>query len=257
MFQVIAEVAEKVIAAVEEINITEGIIQDVQELMAQGAEVESSVSNLPSEVNAIIEEGQQFEANSSFLRDGHVYQTDDVGRIYRYDNELISNNEYEINGHVYQTDDVGRKYRYDDELIPNNEYEINGYQYKTDELGRVTSAEGEAHLKTHEGRLEIKDSKETVSHGDAKETDDRGHIIGDQLDGSNGMENIVAQDAGINQGAYKKLEDHLADAIKEGHKVDIKVEPIYGDKLSYRPTEIKYTYTIDGEKNITLFPNGR
>lgn len=229
MFQVIAEVAEKVIAAVEEINITEGIIQDVQELMAQGAEVESSVSNLPSEVNAIIEEGQQFEANSSFLRDGHVYQTDDAGRIYRYDNELI----------------------------PNSEYEINGYKYKTDELGRVTSAEGEAHLKTHEGRLEIKDSKETVSHGDAKETDDRGHIIGDQLDGSNGMENIVAQDAGINQGAYKKLEDHLADAIKEGHKVDIKVEPIYGDKLSYRPTEIKYTYTLDGEKNITLFPNGR
>ena len=229
MFQVIAEVAEKVIAAVEEIDITEGIIQDVQELMNQGAEIESSVSDLPSEVNAIIEEGQQFEANSSFLRDGHVYQTDDAGRIYRYDNELI----------------------------PNSEYEINGYKYKTDELGRITSAEGEAHLKTHEGRLEIKDSKETVSHGDAKETDDRGHIIGDQLDGSNGMENIVAQDAGINQGAYRKLEDHLADAIKEGHKVDIKVEPIYGDKLSYRPTEIKYTYTIDGEKNITLFPNGR
>ncbi|WP_034449375.1 DNA/RNA non-specific endonuclease [Butyrivibrio sp. AE2032] len=229
MFQVIAEVAEKVIAAVEEINITEGIIQDVHELMAQGTEVESSVSNLPSEINAIIEEGHQFEANSSFLRDGHVYQTDDAGRIYRYDNELI----------------------------PNSEYEINGYKYKTDELGRVTSAEGEAHLKTHQSRLEIKDSKETVSHGDAKETDDRGHIIGDQLDGSNGMENIVAQDAGINQGAYKNLEAHLADAIKEGHKVDIKVEPIYGDKLSYRPTEIKYTYTIDGEKNITLFPNGR
>ena len=88
-------------------------------------------------------------------------------------------------------------------------------------------------------------------------TDDKGHIIGDQLDGSNGMENIVAQDSGINQGAYKNLENNIAKAVKEGHDVGIKVEPIYGDKLSYRPTEIKYTYTIDGEKNITLFPNGR
>ena len=155
------------------------------------------------------------------------------------------------------TDDAGRVYRCNNELIKNNTYEINGYSYTTDEMGRITSAEGKAHLKTHEGRLDIKDSKETVGRGHALETDDRGHIIGDQLDGSNGMENLVAQDSGINKGAYKALEDRIAGMVKEGKNVEIKVEPIYGDKFSYRPTEIKYTYTVEGEKTVTLFPNGR
>ena len=231
MFQFIKEIAQEVTKSVEQMNISSRVLQDIKELLDRTREAKSSVSDLSSKGNIPAEKAQiqQLEAKTSFVKDGKVYKTDDVGNIYR----------------------CGK------ELVPNNEYEINGYKYKTDEMGRVVSAEGKAHIKTHEGRLKIEDTKETIGHGDELPTDDKGHLIGDQLDGSNGMENIVAQDAELNRGSYRKLEDYLAKAVKEGHDVDIKVEPIYGDKLSYRPTEIKYTYTIDGEKNITLFPNRR
>lgn len=207
----------KVIPAFDSIK-KEGVSKNLNELSYFSAKFKNTLS-----IN------NQRKKNTSFIRDGKKYFTDDHGNVYRCG----------------------------DELLPNNEYVINGYKYKTDEMGRVISAEGEVQKKAHEGKLAIKDSIKTVGHGDAKKTDDRGHIIGDQLNGSPGMENLVAQDAKINQGAYKNLEDRIAKAVTEGHDVDIKVEPIYGDKLSYRPTEIKYTYTIDGEKNITLFPNGR
>lgn len=229
MFQVIAEVAKEVVSYVEEINFSEIALQDVEELLAQTGEFESTLEELSAGENTIVEEFQQLEANSTFVKDGHTFITDDNGKIFRRDNELIAN----------------------------SDYEINGYRYATDNMGRITSAEGKVHLKKHEGRLDIKDSKETIGRGDELPTDDRGHVIGDQLDGSNGMENIVAQDSGVNKGAYKSLEDRLAQSVKNGHNVQIKVEPIYRDAKSYRPTEIKYTYTIDGEKNVTLFPNGR
>ena len=226
MFEAIAEIAKEVLSnSVEELQISESVIDDMQGLLSRINDVVESSSG--GEI--VDQEVQQLESNASFLKDGHRYFTDDNGKIYRCD----------------------------DELLPESEYEINGYKYTTDDMGRITSAEGKVHLKTHEGRLDIKDSKEAIGRGDELPTDDRGHLIGDQLDGSNGMENIVAQDAGINKGAYKSLEDRIAKAVRDGHNVDVKVEPIYGDKLSYRPTEIKYTYTIDGEKNITLFPNGR
>ena len=233
MYQVFVEAAKEIakeaIKNIEEMKISETLLKDIENAMAQNEVMESSLNTEISNSGFVAEEFQKIEPNATYYRHGDILYTDDNGSIYRCNNELLGD----------------------------NTYEINGYTYSTDEMGRVVSAEGKARLKTHEGKLEIKDSKESISHGDAKETDDRGHIIGDQLDGSNGMENIVAQDANINQGAYKKLEDRIAKAVKEGHDVDIKVEPIYGDKLSYRPTEIKYTYTIDGEKNITLFPNGR
>ena len=159
-------------------------------------------------------------------------------------------------GKTYYYDDNGILYRVDKELQPNTEYEINGYKYKTDKKGRIISAEGNLHIKDREGRLPIKDSLEDIGKGDEKEGDDRGHLIGDQFDGSNGMENMVPQDADINRKDFKNLENELAQEVKDGKKVYVKVEPQYkGD--SRRPVSIKVTYYIDGEKNVTIFPNSQ
>lgn len=152
-------------------------------------------------------------------------------------------------------DDNGKEYRVGDNLIPNNQYEINGYTYKTDNIGRIVSSEGILHLKKHEGRLPIKDSLETIAHGEQKENHDRGHIVGDQFDGSSGMENITAQDSKENQGVYKKLEDQLANAIKQGKEVKYRID-IHYDEKSYIPTDRVYHYSINGEKHMQIFPNG-
>ena len=159
-------------------------------------------------------------------------------------------------GETYYYDDNGKLYRVGKELAPNCEYELNGYKYKTDEKGRIVSAEGSLHLKNREGRLPIRDSIEDIGKGDQQDGDDRGHLIGDQFDGSNGLENMIPQDADINRNDFRYLENELADAIREGKEVIVKIEPIYeGD--SRRPVAIVVTYTIDGKESVRIFPNGK
>lgn len=153
-------------------------------------------------------------------------------------------------------DDQGNLYRVGNELLPNAEYEINGYKYKTDDNERIISAEGVLHLKDHVGRLPIKDSIEDIGKGDQRENDDRGHLVGDQFDGSNGLENMVPQDAEINRNDFKNFENGLAKEVKDGKEVYYKIEPIY-DENSKRPIALVATYNINGEENVRIFPNGK
>lgn len=161
-----------------------------------------------------------------------------------------------VDGKTYYYDDNGKLYRVENELAPNTQYEINGYKYKTDNQGRIVSAEGTLHMKEREGRLPIKDSIEDIGKGDQREGDDRGHLIGDQFDGSNGLENMIPQDANINRNDFKNFENELAKEVKDGKEVTVKIEPIYDDE-SRRPEAIVVTYSIDGEENVRIFPNGQ
>lgn len=157
-------------------------------------------------------------------------------------------------GETYYYDDNGKLYRVGKELAPNSEYELNGYKYKTDEKGRIFSAEGTLHLKNRAGRLPIRDSIEDIGKGDQQEGDERGHLIGDQFDGANGLENMISQDAEINQNDFKNFENELADAVREGKEVKVKIEPVYeGD--SRRPVAIVVTYSTDGKESVRVFPN--
>lgn len=151
-------------------------------------------------------------------------------------------------------DDNGDLYRTGDDLLPNNKYEINGYNYETDDKERITSVEGKLYIKDREERLTIKDSIETIGKGDQKEGDDRGHLIGDRFNGSNGLENLVPQDANINRKDYKNLENELAKEVKDGKDVYIKIEVEYPED-SRRPEAIVVIYSIDGKENIRFFPN--
>ena len=94
-----------------------------------------------------------------------------------------------------------------------------------------------------------------IGKGDQKMTDDRGHLIGDQFNGSPGLENLVPQDAAINQGEVKALENSLANEVKNGKEVYLKVEPHYSDD-SRRPDSFTYIYTIDDETSVKIFRNG-
>lgn len=162
----------------------------------------------------------------------------------------------DVDGKTYYYDDNGKLYRVENDLAPNTEYEINGYKYKTDDSGRIISAEGTLHMKDREGRLPIKDSIEDIGKGDQRDCDDRGHLIGDQFDGSNGLENMIPQDANINRNDFKNFENELAKEVKDGKEVYVKIEPVY-DGNSRRPVAIVVTYSIDGEEGMRIFPNGQ
>lgn len=161
-----------------------------------------------------------------------------------------------VDGSIYYYDDNGKLYRVGNELHANTTYEMNGYKYKTDDQGRIISAEGTLHLKDREGRLPIKDSIENIGRGDQQEGDDRGHLIGDQFDGSNGLENMIPQDANINRNDFKNFENELAKEVKDGKEVKVKIEPVY-DGDSRRPSAIVVSYSIDGEESVRIFPNGQ
>ena len=152
-------------------------------------------------------------------------------------------------------DDNGNMYRNGDDLLPNNKYEINGYNYETDDKERITSVEGKLYIKDREERLTIKDSIETIGKGDQKEGDDRGHLIGDRFNGSNGLENMIPQDADINRKDYRNFENELAKEVKDGKEVYVKIEVIYSED-SRRPEALVVNYSIDGKESTRVFKNG-
>ncbi len=157
---------------------------------------------------------------------------------------------------VEHRDDQGIVFRVDNKLISNNKYEINGYTYETDDHGRIQSVSGFLHIKSHDGRKPIRDSMDTIGNGDQRETDERGHLIGDQFDGSNGMENMIPQDMTLNRGEYKNMENELAKQVKSGKEVYVEIEPQY-DGDSRRPKALLVQYSIDGvEQTPRFFRNG-
>ena len=154
-----------------------------------------------------------------------------------------------------KTDDKGRSYRAGDNLNANNTFVRNGYQYITDSRGRVVSASGTLNI-NEEGQANrrMSDSIEIIGKGHQKVTDDRGHLIGHQFNGSDSLENLVPQNAKINQGNFKRLEDHLAKLVKSGYNVTANVVPIYSQH-SHRPDAIFYFYTVNDNAFTVLFPN--
>ena len=177
---------------------------------------------------------------------GDVGKTEGFDPDKRIDKTDLQNKTY--------TDDNNKAYRVNDRLIPNNTYEINGYKYETDQKERIKSVEGKLQLKQHNDRLTIKDKMSDIGKGYEKNTDDRFHLIGDNLNGSNGMENMVAGDAKLNRGEYNKLEQQLAKAVSEGKDVYMKVDMNYPGK-SFRPDSFLVNYSIDGEQRIKVFSN--
>ena len=151
-------------------------------------------------------------------------------------------------------DDNGIKYREGDSLLPNTHFESRGYQYETDEQGRIVSAGGQLRLRNPNYERNMEDVRK-IDNQEYKSTDDRGHLIGHQFDGSDRLENLVPMDAKLNQGDFAKLENTLADAVKDGAVVKLKIEPVY-EGNSTRPTEFRVSYSINGDKDTVVFKNG-
>lgn len=151
-------------------------------------------------------------------------------------------------------DDNDVKYREGDYLLPNIKYEINGYQYKTDEKGRPVSAEGKLRIRDTKYNRNMEKVREKQGQ-EYRKDDDRGHLIGHQFGGSDKLENLVPMDSKLNQGDFAKLEYSLANAVGDGAKVFIKVEPRY-DGDSSRPSEFRVSYSVNGDKDVVVFKNG-
>ena len=162
------------------------------------------------------------------------------------------------NGEIYQITSVDLEGKRETNNLPNKNVKLGGYEYKTDEFGRTIVAKGHLQEKNHDGRRKINDSMDDIGKGDQKETDNRGHLIGDQFNGLGDLINLVPQDSTLNseEGEYNKLEHKLKEYIEQGHDVTLQVDVKYDENdASQRPIGFHMTYSIDGDYYETYFKN--
>lgn len=109
----IAEVAQEVAVSIEECKISVDVIEDMQSFLNDIKESTTEVDavNDAEVVDAATEtldfESYQLDPHSKYFKDGHSFETDDRGQIYKRDGELLPNVEYISNGGKYRVDAEG------------------------------------------------------------------------------------------------------------------------------------------------------
>lgn len=145
------------------------------------------------------------------------------------------------------------EYKAGDRLEPNTTYTERGYKYTTNEHGRVTKVEGELELKDPNRKRKSSKTQTDVGKLGKKKSgssydphaDEGGHLVGDRFEGSSNINNLAPQNANLNRGKWKSMENEWANAIKDGKKVEVEIEVIY-DGNTVRPDKFYVKYEIDG-----------
>lgn len=70
-------------------------------------------------------------------------------------------------------------------------------------------------------------------------SDDAGHAIGNRLGGSGGKGNVFPQDPNTNRGEFRDFEAAIADHVRNGNNVIVRVVPQYGSSAT-RPDSVLY-----------------
>ena len=113
-------------------------------------------------------------------------------------------------------------------LLPDRIYDVDGFKYTTDAQGRVKKIEAEITYAQPPHR------RDGVEQGRAKDVkngrtdppvDQGGHMVGARFNGPVEQINYFPQNAGLNQGAWKSMEDEWA-AISQGTNTTLGVPPI-------------------------------
>ena len=91
---------------------------------------------------------------------------------------------------------------------------------------------------------------------DGLENDEGGHLIASIFNGPGEQVNYAAMDGNLNKGAWKRMENQWADAIKGDppKTVEVEINTIY-DGVSKRPEAFEVVYKIDGKMTEIAFEN--
>lgn len=213
--------------------IIEGIASEVIKGIAEVAKeiIKKEIEELPEEI------GELSEVESL---------AEEIG------DELQPNSSYEVDGIRYETDDNGQVFKIDGKLSPDMEYVCNGIKYKTYSSGEIVSWEGKPFYNP-EGERD--GGAQTEAGGeDRKPGDDGGHLVARVTGGSAGNENLVPMRDTINRGDYKKAENEIVTALKNGSEVTEKGTVIREGSDS-RPTKVEMQYSYDDVNKTLIVDN--
>jgi DNA/RNA non-specific endonuclease len=131
-------------------------------------------------------------------------------------------------------------------LEANADYHVNGYKFSTDVQGRVSSVEGQLTL----AKAERNGYQQGVAgRADRLPDDQGGHLIASIFNGPGEAVNLKAMNGNFNMGAFRQMEDKLAEALKAGKEVNVKIDVVHLDGNT-RPDAFRVRYQIDGGKPI-------
>lgn len=115
----VVESAREVAVSIEECRISSGVIEDMRDLLGSmsnevneaeiSQKIGQDINNSIEKVCLKVEDLQDvhLDARSTYFRNGHSYDTDDRGTIYKMDGEYIPGVEYQSNGGKYRVEADG------------------------------------------------------------------------------------------------------------------------------------------------------
>jgi hypothetical protein len=119
----------------------------------------------------------------------------------------------------------------------------NEVTWKTDAQGQTTEVSATLReVYSHAGRSSAELSTQTQVGRNGLADDQGGHILGHRFVLNQGLKNMFPQDANLNTGAYKTLENELADWIRKGCDVNIDIK--LQNFENGRPAEIEVSYNV-------------
>lgn len=131
--------------------------------------------------------------------------------------------------------------------------ESNGYQFLLDENNdphRIEVPDLSIDARTPRSRS----AQRNAGKPDRLPTDDGGHFIAHRFNGPRDAFNHFAQDASINRGKYRVLEQKWFDAKAKGKSVSLAMEIVYPEG-SRRPDRLLIWYNIGGHTEYAEVPN--
>ena len=130
----------------------------------------------------------------------------------------------------------------------------NGYTYQIDSRERTRRVSGA--LTVADAPVRSRASQRQAGGAERRTSDDGGHYIAARFNGPTEAFNHFAQDANVNRGGYRVLEDEWARDKRAGRAVAVKIVPRF-DGASVRPSVIDVWWTVDGKEKSLKFPNER
>lgn len=140
-------------------------------------------------------------------------------------------------------------------LMKNMTYQVDNSIFQTDKLGRPVYAKTiidskfkgtTIYERDKKAQADFRKARTNASKLDSEKlNDDAGHIIAHDLGGVSDGINLLPQNASLNRGAYKKMENKIKKDVKKGHKAEIEIK-IHYTGASERPTNYVYSYYKNG-----------
>ncbi|MCQ4317772.1 hemagglutinin repeat-containing protein [Stutzerimonas zhaodongensis] len=131
---------------------------------------------------------------------------------------------------------------------PNTIYRVDGNKtYQTDSVGRVEKVESNLSLAKNDRNT----YQQCIAGKCGVSGDEGGHLIASVFNGPGEKLNLLPMNGNLNKGAWKKMENKWADALKQGQAVYVKIEPVYSGSGA-RPDRFSVQYSIDGGRPVIM-----